>query len=684
MDDIKNKNIERYRDRDLDWLAFNERVLQEIEDTSNPVYERLKFLAIFSSNLDEFFKVRVSKLRQVRKLKKTLRKPLALKPNRLLKEILIEVDKQQERFGKVFKEQIKPTLRNSNILLLEIEDFSEAQHAFAKDYFVKQIAPSVNILDNKKLTTNCLEDGELYLVLKFKGIEAIHFLSVPVKELGRFHKIPATNNLYCYAFLEDLIKLNASTLFPKFNLESQFIIKMSKDAELYLDDDFEGQWVQQIYDSLSKRQKGQPTRLLFESDMPSEIKKQIRKRLSLGKADMVSGGRHHNFSDFFSFPNPTAKTTLFFEPFPPLAHKALSTSKDIFKLIRKKDQIVHFPYQSFGHLEDWVVQASEDTTVVSIQISLYRIATDSRLTTALLTALKNEKKVTIFVEAKARFDEENNLKWGKIFEEKGAQVFYSFQNIKVHSKILLIQRLEKNKAVHYAYIGTGNFNAKTSKIYADHGLFTTNKAITKDLIQVFKVLKREIVQPQLKTLLVSPFNNRASLNDLIQFEIDQSKKGLPSGITLKMNALEDKKMIDSLYKASNAGVKVKLIVRGFSCIRPNLPGLSDNISVLSIVDRYLEHSRIFLFHNQGNEKMFMGSADWMTRNLDKRIEVVTPILDKKVFQELKHILNLQLTDTIKARTRDAYGTNNYVEQTEEKQPLRSQYAIYKYLKSRLG
>jgi polyphosphate kinase len=681
MKDKKILKTDLYLDRDIDWLAFNERVLQEAEDDLNPIYERLKFLAIFSSNLDEFFKVRVSKLRQIAKVKKKYRKPLALKPNKLLKEILVKVNAQQERFGKVFREQIKPVLSKLNIYILEIEDFSESQQLFSKSYFKEKIAPSVKRLNNDEISASSFEDGALYLALKFKDIEALHFVTIPSKTLGRFHKMPSENAFYCYAFLEDLIKVNADLLFPEFQLESRYVIKLSKDAELYLDDDYEGEWIQQIYDSLSKRQTGQATRLLCEVGMPTEIKKQIRKRLGLGKVDMVAGGRHHNFSDFFSFPNPMDNPKLFFKPFPALMHKALSASKDMFKCIKDNDQILHLPYQSFSHLEDWVTQASEDTSVVSIQISLYRIAKDSRLTTAILKALENKKKVSIFVEAKARFDEENNLKWGKIFEEKGAEVFYSFQNIKVHSKILLIRRLEKNKAIDYAYIGTGNFNAKTAKIYGDHGLFTANKSITKDLVKVFNVLKREVVQPKFKTLLVSPFNNRSSLNDLIQFEIDSALKGLPSGITLKMNALEDQQMIDRLYEASNAGVKIKLLIRGFCRLKPNVPNLSENITLISIVDRFLEHSRIFIFHNQGSEKMFVGSADWMTRNLDKRIEVLTPILDAKVFQELKHILHLQLNDTVKARMRDALDNNRYVKQTEENPTIRSQYAIYEYLKT---
>ncbi len=583
------ENRKRFNNRDLDWLSFNERVLQEAEDTSNPIYERFKFLAIFSSNLDEFFKVRVSKLRQIKKVEKELRKPLALKPNKLLKRILKVVGAQQDRFGNIYRTMILPALADYNIELLDTNTLKENQAAFLFDCFNINVKPLVHIMNGEAITGSSIEDGALYLVVLFKEYDDLVFLSIPNKELGRFLPLPTKTDKYQYVFIEDIVKYFAQELFHDRKVITGYNIKVSRDAELYLEDEYDGQWIQNIYNSLAKRQDGQPTRLLFEGTMPKEVQDKVRRILGIGKVDMVQGGQNHNFSDFFSFPNPTNHKNLVYDPLPPLAHKDFENATSFFELIAERDRILHFPYQRFDYLEQWVQQAASDKNVTSIHISLYRIAKNSMLTTALLLALENKKEVVIFVEAKARFDEENNLVWGKTFEEKGALVFYSFPNLKVHSKILLIQRKEGSQEKGYAYIGTGNFNAKTSKIYCDHGLFTSNTKITEDLKQVFGVLKRKVLLPKLKTLIVSPFNTRLSFSNLIQFEIDQAKKGMHSGITIKMNSLEDPEMIEWLYKASDAGVKIKLLIRGFCCLKPGTLGLSENIEVISIVDRFLEH-----------------------------------------------------------------------------------------------
>ena len=481
-------------------------------------------------------------------------------------------------------------------------------------------------------------------------------------------------------YLEDVIKLNARHILPYRDEISLYNIKLSKDAELYLDDDHEGDWVEQIYESLSKRQIGQSTRFLYEHGMPKKLRTKLRKGLGLGKIDMFEGGERHNFSDFFSFSEPVADPSLRFEPFPTLKHPDFEKADSIFDLIAKKDRLLHFPYQDFKYIEDWLFEAAEDSKVTAIHISLYRIAKESRLTLALLKALDHRKKVTIFVEAKARFDEANNIKWGRRFEKKGATVFYSFPIVKVHSKIVHIERLEDDKVKGYAYIGTGNFNAKTAEVYCDHGLFTADKKTTKDLARVFRVLKREMLKPKLKRLLISPYNTRRNFENLIQREILNAKNGKPARITAKMNSLEDKQMITWLYRASNAGVKIKLLVRGFCCLVPGVEGQSENIEIISIVDRFLEHARVFPFQNDGKEELYMGSADWMTRNFDKRIEVITPILDGDIFRELKHILEIQFADNIKARIIDKEASNTYVKLAPEEDEVRSQYEIYGYLK----
>lgn len=668
-----------YKDRELDWLLFNERVLQEAADHRNPILERLKFLAIFSSNLDEFFKVRISKLRQLKKVKKQVRKPLGLRPNKALKTLFGEIERQQERFGEIFKEAILPELAKNNIQILEIPDYTEEQRAELMDYFKEHILDNLKTFKGKTISTEVFEEGELYMVGHDQKNDIIQFVKVPTDSQDRFKELTGEGKGNTYAFLEDVLKLNVASIFPNTGIKTLWNIKISKDAELYLEDDYNGEWVQQIYDSLAKRQVGQPTRLLYEKGMPKAISDKIKSELDLGTIDMIQGGTHHNFSDFFSFPNPNDNPSLNFESFPPLVHKAFEQGDSIFDLVKKKDRLLHFPYQEFRYLEDWITEAAKDPKVITIYISLYRIAKESRLTSALLEALDNGKKVTIFVEAKARFDEENNIVWGKKFEEKGATVHYSFPNIKVHSKILYIERKEGNIIRDYAYIGTGNFNSITAQFYCDHALFTANPTITKDLAQVFRILKREVLLPKLKTLLISPYNLRSRFEQMIQREIDHAKEGKPAYITAKMNSLEDQQMIEQLYKASNAGVRIKLLVRGFCCLVPQVKGQSENIEVISIIDRFLEHARVFLFHNNGAEELFIGSADWMTRNLDKRIEVVTPILDQDIFRELKDILELQFSDTFKARIIDQESNNNYVQAPSKSNSNRSQYDIYKYL-----
>ena len=677
--DAKEGNF-TYEDREIDWLRFNERVLQEAADKRNPILERLKFLAIFSSNLDEFFKVRISKLRLMKKVKKNIRKPLGLRPNKLLKSLLKEIDEQQQRFGKIFKEEILPQLNENGIRLPSLEAYSVKQKSDLDQFFEQQIASNLTTFDSENLSSDSFEEGDLYIGAFDKKADKLMFVHVPSDEIGRFVKVPSEDGLHVYTYLEDVLKLNAHHIFPELEISFLFNIKISKDAELYLDDDYEGDWVELIYKSLTKRKKGQPTRLLYEQGMPVELQRRLRKLLELGKIDMFEGGERHNFSDFFSLVDLIKEPSLNFKPFPPLEHAQFESADTIFDMIAKKDQLLHFPYQNFRYIEDWLFEAAKDAKVTAIHISLYRIAKISRLTSALLQALEKGKKVTIFVEAKARFDEANNIKWGRRFEDKGAKVFYSFPNVKVHSKILHIERLENGKPVGYAYIGTGNFNSKTAKVYCDHGLFTADKKITGDLAKVFRVLKREMLKPKLKRLLISPYNLRSSFEKLIQREIHNAENGKPARIMAKMNSLEDRQMINWLYRASNAGVEIRLLVRGFCCLVPGVIGQSENIKVISIVDRFLEHARVFLFHNDGEEELYMGSADWMTRNLDKRIEVIAPILDKDVFLQLKKILTVQFNDNVKARFIERETTNRYVNPVIGEKEVRSQYEIYDYLK----
>ncbi|NER13424.1 polyphosphate kinase 1 [Leptobacterium flavescens] len=671
---------ELFVSRDLSWLSFNERVLQEAKDHRNPLFERIKFLAIYSSNLDEFFKVKVSQLRQIRKIRKPLRKRLVLQPNKKLKEIHRVVKKQQEEFGNIFFKEIIPELVKNNIHLIDKDQFSPEHKAFSSEFFKEKLAAKVTLLKPMSKENVFLEDGKLYFALLLRNEEVV-FVSIPTEEPGRFIELPAYNGTYYSTFVDEIIKDNISAIVASEEISEVYSVKLSRDAELYLDDEYDGVLAQQIYESLPQRKTGQATRLLYDTAMPKPMRKKVKEALGLGKVDMVPGGKYHNFSDFFAFQDPTANKDLHFESQEPVTHQGLNSAEDYFKIIAGKDQLVHFPYQSFEYVQQFIELAANDPKVKTIKISLYRVARQSHLTDALLRAVENGKEVVIFIEAQARFDEENNIIWGRTFEEKGARVYYSIPNIKVHSKILLIEREEEKKLKAYAYIGTGNFNAKTAKIYCDHGLFTANKDITNDLKSVFDFLERKADHPDTKTLLVSPLNSRKRFTALIDNEIENASKGLRARITAKMNSLQDKEMILKLYEASQAGVEIRLLIRGFCCLRPGVKDLSDNIEVSSIVDRYLEHGRIFLFENNGNEKMYMGSADWMTRNLDRRIEVITPILDKDVFTELRGILFIQLNDTFKSRIIDDEQSNLYISPLKKSQALRSQYKIFDYLKA---
>ncbi|CAM4131109.1 polyphosphate kinase 1 [Gillisia hiemivivida] len=670
----------RLRHRDLNWLSFNERVLQEAEDDINPLYERLKFLAIFSSNLDEYFRVRVSQLRQIKRVEKSIRKKLALRPNKFTKQILEEVKLQQNKFGEIFHEQIIPQLAENGIFLIKSEDFNQTQHTYAKKYYEEKVAEYLKpeIVDLTKESEIFLTNNVLYFVVTFKNENKLGIVNIPAEECGRF--VQFNNNTI--TFLDDVIRNMIPEIFSKESVSGIFEIKMSRDAELYIEDEFEGVLAEKIYESLAQRTDGQATRLLYDSDIDKDIHKKLRKLLNLGKIDMMPGGRYHNFSDFFSFPDPSNNPSLHFEELSPLKHKALGNTEDYFELIAKKDQSLHFPFMPFNYVEKFLEQAASDPDVEAIKISLYRVADESQLTSSLIKAIENGIKVTIFVEAKARFDEANNIVWGRKFEEKGAKVIYSYPKIKVHSKIMLVKRRENGKSKRYAYIGTGNFNSKTSKIYCDHAIFTADRRVTKELDRIFKVLDGKLIVPREKHLFISPFSTRRNFTKLVLNEIQFALEGKKASIVAKMNSLEDEEMIELLYKASNAGVKIRLLIRGFTSLIPGVKGMSENIYITSIIDRFLEHGRIYLFENDGDEQIFFGSADWMSRNLDRRIEVITPILDEDIAQEFKDILKIQLSDNVKARIQDEEESNAYVEKKTGEKAIRSQYEIYQYLKEK--
>ena len=670
---------DKYYDRDLSWLRFNHRVLQEAADERNPLYERLKFLAIFSSNLDEFFRVRVSDIRQIKRLEKPLRKKLITKPNQLLKEIKKQVDLLQQEFGRIFKEQLIPALASENIHLIPFEDFSNSQRQFAEEFYKSNLEAKLGLetystdRENKIFVKN----ETLYLVAK-SSVKEFIFVEIPPSE-PRFFIFPSNDSSKCYiSFIDDILKYNLQNKFSENENIQFYSIKISRDAELYIDDEFSGDLMEKIKAALPNRDTGQATRVLIDPDIPKDFQEVLKKSLDVNHTDIVIGGRYHNFKDFMSFPNPTDKN-LSREKTPPLPHPTLKNCKSIFAEIDKKDQLLHFPYQSFEPVIRLMEEAADDPKVNSIQMTIYRSAEKSALNDAIVRAAENGKEVTVFIEVKARFDEDNNLKWGNIFKESGVKVIYSYPDIKVHSKILYIERQVENKVLRYGYIGTGNFNENTAKLYTDFALMTSDKTITKDLRKVFMLLNRDILFPKTKEILVSPFTTRERFTALVEQEIALAIAGKPASIILKMNSLEDKGMIKELYKASNAGVIVRLLIRGMCCLVPGIKDQSENIFVTSIVDGFLEHGRVYIFGNNGDRKVYIGSADWMTRNLTHRIEVVTPILDKDHNNTIWDLIQIELNDNIKARIIDVKQENKYV--TNSKPPTQSQLAIYKYFQN---
>ncbi len=687
---IEDKEI-LYVNRDISWLSFNYRVLQEAKDPSVPLYERIKFLAIYSSNLDEYFSVRVASLRNLMRLKlKTLRK-LSFDPEILLQRILRIVDRQQTEFGTIYNEQIIPDLEKENIFLISGEQLGKEQVAFVEKYFKEEVVDLLTMhMINEEEEPPFLINKQLYFTVDLiprssnnnnsPTINDCALVEIPTNSLPRFLVLPEVENRQYVIFLDDIIRCCIHKLFPNHQINGCYTIKVSRDADLYLGDEFSGNLIDKIRKSLQQRKTGVPSRFLYDGNLPKPLLKRIRKYFDVKKEDLVAGGVYHNYKDFFGFPNP-GRDELFYSPLTPLVHKDLDKGSSLIKGIAKKDVLLHFPYQSYDYIVRLLEEAANDINVQAIKISIYRVADDSKIARALIKAAENGKTVTAFVELKARFDEEANLYLGDELTKSGVNVLYSFPNLKVHSKLLLISRVERGKIRNYSYLGTGNFNEKTAKLYCDFGLLTCDKRLTDEVASVFNFLGDSSAQPNYAHLLVAPLTLRSKFIQLIDREIEHAKAGNKASMILKMNSLEDRKMIKKLYEASNAGVKIKLIIRGICCLKPKYQGLSDNIRIFSIVDRFLEHARVFVFHNNGDEQIYVGSADWMRRNLSRRVEVVFPIYNKAVKKELRYVLKLQLTDNVKSRKINKRQNNPYKKSISRKK-VRAQMDTYNYLKKR--
>ena len=667
----------KYYHRDLSWLRFNHRVLQEVADQRNPLYERIKFMAIFSSNLDEFIRTRVSDIRQAKDLDKSIRKKIVTKPKQVLAEIKIQVDSLEEELDQLFQNEIIPHLEQEGIYLINDNDFSETQKQIAETYFESTLRSQIE-LENSIFSSKSpvFIENEASYITAMLSKNTIQWVKIPENE-SRFFVFPSENNKHYITFIDDIIKYNLRKTQNQQAL-TFYAIRISKDAEFQIENEIPTHLIEKAKASLSHQKTGQTTRVLADPNMPESFQDFLKKTLDIANAQIILGNKYHNYQDFLHFPNPTNKN-LHFEELPPLDHPVTLKHRSMFEAIDTKNQLINYPYQSFEPVIRLLEEAANDPYVTTIKMTLYRVAKESRLNNAVAKAAKNGKKVIVFIDVKARSEKKNNLKWGAIFKDSGAEVVYGYPGIKVHSKIIYIERRIAQTTTHYSYIGTGNFNEKTATPYTDFGLMTKSKKTSAELNQLFTALEGVSIVPKAKKLLIAPFTMRNKFVKLLEKEIHLAQAGKEAYLILKMNNLEDKKMIKLLYEASIKGVKIRLLIRGVCSLVPGIKGQSKNIKVTSILDRFLEHGRVYIFGNGGEEKMFIGSADWMTRNLTHSIEVVTPIVDPYNFKIIRDVIDLELADNVKARIIDADQKNEYVK-VGKKPEIRSQYAIYEYFK----
>ncbi|GAC18211.1 polyphosphate kinase 1 [Paraglaciecola arctica] len=686
MPDIENI----YYPKELSWLSFNQRVLQEAADVNNPIIERIRFLGIYSNNMDEFYRVRVADVK--RKIYIHLNEgelEEAEQTKLLMEKIQEKVLGMTKDFDRIHSQVVKGLARY-NIFLLGEEDLNDYHTQWLSNYFKNKILRHVApVLLNKKVKLlSRLNDFATYLYVGVhKDDKAIAYatIEVPSQNMSRFVVIPPekSRKKKYIILLDDIIRLNLDSIFKGFiefdSLEA-FSFKMTRDSEYSLNDEIDESYVDKMSESMKQRLIAEPVRVVHDSRMPSDMLKDLKKRLKISSYDsLISSGPYRNFKDFIGFPN-VGRDYLENKVLPALTSKDFSGYDTVFDAITAKDILLHYPYHRFLHVTEFIRQAAFDPNVKHIRLNIYRVASQSRVISSLIDAVDNGKKVTVVVELRARFDEEANIQWSKKMTDAGVQVVFGMHALKIHSKLCVVSREEKGQLINYAHFGTGNFNEKTAKIYTDFSLFTRNQELANEAEAVFTFIQQPYRRQKFQHLQVSPLNARTKIQALVRQETQNANEGLKAEITLKINNLDDKLLIDDLYKASQAGVKIKAIIRGMCSLVPGVKGLSDNISVISVVDRFLEHPRVMVFENAGDTKMFISSADWMTRNMDFRIEVGCPIYDIDLKRRIIDILNIQFNDTLKARVIDKQQTNHYVTRGNRKN-LRSQTEIYRYLKA---
>ncbi|UBO72816.1 polyphosphate kinase 1 [Aeromonas rivuli] len=675
-----------YEEKELSWLSFNERVLQEAMDKTVPLIERIRFLGIFSSNQDEFFKVRVSEVKRRILINEVHGGDDEAKG--LLRAIQQKVMALGEAFDNTYKELLIALARH-NIFLVNENQLSDNIQLWMRVFFKEKVLRHlIPILLNKEVNpVKFLKDEYTYLAVEMKKqgqVIQYALVEVPTDDLPRFVQLPSegTRRKKQIIILDNIIRFCLDDLFKGFfdyDEIAAYAVKLTRDAEYDLSDQLDLSLVDKMSDGLKQRLTAMPVRFVYEREMPAAMISFLKLKLQISSYDAImSGGRYHNFKDFIGFPN-VGRDYLENPKLPALDCRDFDGFVNAFDAITKQDILLYYPYHKFHHFTELVRQAAFDPAVSAIRINIYRVAKKSRIIHSLVDAANNGKKVTVVVELRARFDEAANIDWANVLTDAGVKVVFGVPSLKIHSKLCLITRLEQGEAVRYAHIGTGNFNEKTAKIYTDFSLLTRNPDITAEVEGVFEYIEYPYRRYKFNHLLVSPINCRRQLYRLIDNELTNAKAGLPSGITLKINNLVDRDLINRLYAAGQAGVPIQMIIRGMCALRPGVPGLSENIRVISIIDRFLEHPRVMVFHNKGNVQLYISSADWMSRNIDGRIEVGTPIYDDRLKQRILDILELQLSDTTKARVIDAEQQNLYVNRGNRRK-IRSQVATYDYLK----
>jgi polyphosphate kinase len=678
-----------YYPRELSWLAFNQRVLQEAADRNNPIIERIRFLGIYSNNMDEFYRVRVAEVK--RKIYIHINESeteQAQKTTLLMEQIQEKVQGMTEDFDRVHGEIVR-RLARYNIFLIGEHDLDDYQISWLGNYFknkvLRHIAPI--LLHSKVDLVSRLNDSATYLYVAINKQDKntqYATIEVPTSGMSRFVVIPPekSRKKKYIILLDDIIRLNLENIFKGFidfdSLEA-FSFKMTRDSEYSINDEIDESYVDKMSESMKQRLIAEPVRVVYDGHMPDDMLKNLKKRLKISSYDsLILGGPYRNFKDFIGFPN-VGRDYLENPKLPAINSSVFSDFDTAFHAISNKDILLHYPYHRFLHFTEFLRQAAFDPSVKHIKLNIYRVAKKSRIVASLIDAVDNGKKVTVVVELRARFDEEANIEWSKTMTDAGVKVVFGMQSLKIHSKICVVTREENKQLVNYAHFGPGNFNEKTAKIYTDFSLFTRNQELADEADNVFNFIQQPYRRYKFQHLQISPINARTKIQLLLRQEIQNANEGIKSSITLKLNNLDDKLLIDDLYKASQAGVKVRALVRGMCSLVPGVKGFSDNITVISIVDRFLEHPRVMVFENAGDKRVFISSADWMTRNMDNRIEVGCPIYDEDLKARIIHILDIQFNDTLKARVIDKEQNNKYVRRGNRK-TLRSQTEIYEYLK----